>query len=174
MEPSRRSRQKASDVEDDDAGAPVVPKPAALNLTVQWGLVGAALASAGVLSAATAARGQRPELRPALVAAFSSGVLVTAATTLLAIVAFRGGALRWATGLLSPADLLPEEPASAERRRQRKRGRGDIALIGAGSGSVSQMTLEAYAALQAADVVICDRVLPEQVRAVGSLQVVEA
>lgn len=98
-----------------------------------------------------------------MLAAFASGALLTAASTILAVVGLRGAALRWATGLLSPADLLPEEAASAERERSRRRTRGDIALIGAGSGSISQMTLEAYAALQAADVVICDRVLPAQV-----------
>jgi hypothetical protein len=97
-----------------------------------------------------------------LAIALVAGMLLSAAIAVLLVVVFRGRALQWATGVLLPSDLLPQ--VASERRFTALSG-GSIALVGAGSGSVSQLTLEAFAALQAADVVICDRLLPAQLHA---------
>ena len=104
----------------------------------------------------------------ALLAAFASGLLALAAIALVSVVAYRGAALYWASSLLSPLDFLPPTLRSSNLRNIHERrtgGQGDITLIGAGCGSISQLTLEAFAALQDADVVICDRVLPSQLHA---------
>ena len=107
-------------------------------------------------------------LSSAFVAAFAAGSFATVSAAIFLVLGLRGAAFWWATDFLTPLDLLPagiKDSAGGRvrgRREQQRRGRGDIALIGAGSGAVSQLTLEAFAALQAAEVVICDRVLPVQ------------
>lgn len=162
---SRKPRRAQED--DDDAGVGMIEvsarNPNELSSRALWTLGGVAIASVGAALAAVAfiSSRRRQESTRALAAAFVGGSLTTAAAALLTTVGLRHRVLQCIPGLLSLVDFLP---AKVVVTRVGPRT-GEIALVGAGPGGIAQMTIEAYAVLQAADVVICDRILPAQLHA---------
>lgn len=107
---------------------------------------------------------------PTLFAVFLSGALFAIAVAMMSVALIGGSFLQRVVGAASPLDYFA--PSGVHTRWPTSASRGDIALVGAGSGSVNQLTLEAFSALLAADVVICDRLLPAQLHAAIPLSAV--
>ena len=162
--PIRRIKSSKSENDDDGvAGLGLVSvnsrEPASLSMGMRWALAGVGLASASIVTVTLAAKCHQARPPLPLLAAFVSGSLAASAAAILFVVGLRRNALKFVPGLLSVADLLPDESDVWNGQR------GGISLVGAGSGSASQLTMEAFRALQTADVVICDRILPAKLHA---------